>query len=155
MTFDQTAIDTVMSSVTSHALSLGIFRSVNSHEPKVAPGNGLRFAVWVQSLEPIAAASGLSSTSGYLVLQGRVYGNMLQKPEDDVDPRLTTAASTLIGAYTGDFNFGSTIRNVDLLGMYGQRLMAQAGYVTIGQNMYRVMTITVPLVVNDMWTQVQ
>lgn len=154
MSFDSTAVNTLIDKVTSHAASLGLFRSVNSHEPKVAPGSGLRYAVWAQSIEPIGAASGLASTSGYVVVQGRIYGNMLQKPEDDVDPQIMGAATTLIGAYSGDFDFGETVRNVDLLGMYGQKLGAQAGYITIGQTMYRVMTVTIPVVVNDMWDQV-
>ena len=153
MAFDQAAVLTLIDNVVSHAMQLGIFESVNSHEPKSAPGSGLRYAVWADAIMPIAAASGVASTSGKVVLNGRVYGNMLQKPEDDVDPQIITAVTTLIGAYSGDFDFGESVRNVDLLGMYGQSLSAQAGYVTIGGAMYRVMTITVPIVINDMWSQ--
>lgn len=138
----------------SHAASLGIFRSVNQHQPKGAPGTGLRYVVWVQSIEPIALASGLDATSGYVVLEGWILGNALEKPEDGLDPRILTAATTLLGAYTGDFNFGATVRNIDLLGMYGRKLEAQAGRVTIGSVTYRVMTVTIPIVVNDMWVQV-
>lgn len=154
MSFDAAAVRTLMSNVTSHAAALGIFRSVNSHEPKTAPGNGLRYAVWVQNIEPIGQASGLSATSGVVTLMGRIYGNMLQKPEDDVDPRILTAAVTLIGAYSGDFDFGSTVRNLDLLGMYGQKLGAQAGYATIGQATFRIMDVFIPVVINDLWEQV-
>lgn len=154
MSFDTAAVNALMASVESTAMKTGQFRTVNTHEPKSAPGSGLRCAIWVQSIEPIPAASGLASTSGYLVLFARIYGNMLAKPEDEIDPRMTSAAALLVGAFSGDFTLGGTVRNIDLLGEYGQRLAAQAGYVTIGGAMYRQMTVTVPCIVNDMWDQV-
>lgn len=153
MAFDQAAVSTLISNVVSHAMELGTFRSVNSHEPKSAPGSGLRYAVWADSIVPLGGASGLAMTSGEVVLNGRIYGNMLAKPEDEVDPRIITAVTTLIGAYSGDFDFGETVRNVDLLGSFGPKLSAQAGYITIAGSMYRVMTITLPVIINDMWSQ--
>lgn len=152
MSFDHAAVATLVDKVTSHAAATGAFRRVNSHEPKAAPGNGLTYAVWPDTIEPIGAASGLASVSGYVVLTGRIYGNMLMKPEDEIDPRILTAASTLINAYIGDFNFGDTVRNVDLFGMYGQKLRAQAGYATIASTVYRIMDVTIPVVINDMYT---
>jgi len=152
--FDVAAVDALVASVESIAMQTGQFRRVNTHEPKATPGSGLTCAIWVQELSPIAAASGLASTSGYVVLNARVYGNMLQKPEDDIDPRLMKATTVLLGAYSADFTLGGTVRNIDLLGEYGQQLRAVAGYVTIGSEIQRVMTVTVPCVVNDMWNQV-
>lgn len=152
--FDAAAVRTLVAKAESVALTTGQFRSVNFHEPKAAPGSGLRLAIWTQEIEPLAAASGLSATSGYVVLYARIYGNMLQKPEDEIDPRIMTAVTVLIGAYSADFTLGGTVRNIDLLGQFGSKLGAQAGYITIGGSMYRVMTVTVPCVVNDMWTQV-
>ena len=153
MAFDQAAVNTLVSRLESEAMSLGVFRSVNFHEPKSAPGTGLRLSIWCQSIEPIAAASGLASTSGYVVVWARAYGNMLSKPEDEIDPRLMTAMATLMGAYSGDFTLGGTVRNIDLLGEYGEKLSAQAGYVTIDSHLYRQMTLTVPCIINDLWTQ--
>jgi hypothetical protein len=154
MAFDQAAVNALIDGVASIAMKTGAFRSVNTHEPKAAPGSGLRLAIWAQEIAPIAGASGLASTSGYVVLNARAYGNMLAKPEDDTDPRLMTAMTVLIGAYSADFTLGGLVRNIDLLGMYGSKLGAQAGYLTIAGAMYRVMTVTVPCIVNDMWEQV-
>lgn len=151
--FNQAAVLAIVDSVVSAALQLGVFESVNFHEPKSPPGSGLRCAAWVDSISPIALASGLAATSGEVIVNVRVYGSMLQQPEDEVDPAILTAVTTLIGAYTGDFDFGATIRCVDLLGMYGPKLGAQAGYITIGKAAYRIMTITLPIVINDMWSQ--
>ena len=152
--FDSAAVHQLVNSVVSHAQTLGIFDSVNTHEPKSAPGSDLRCAIWADSIIPLGGASGLSATSGEVIMSVRVYGNMLQKPEDEMDPRILSAVTTLIGSYSGDFNFGATVRNVDLLGSFGPKLQAQAGYVTIGQAMFRVMTITLPVIINDMWSQV-
>ena len=133
MSFDQAAVLSLVDSVVSHAMALGVFESVNFNEPKSPPGSGIRCAAWVQSIEPIGLASGLASTSGKVVLNVRVYGHMLSEPADETDPAVLTAVTTLIGAYSGDFNFGATVRNVDLLGSYGTPLSGQAGYVTIGK----------------------
>lgn len=152
--FNVAAVNALMASVTSIAMKTGQFRTVNTHEPKSAPGNGLRLAIWAQSIEPLPAASGLASTSGYIVLYARAYGNMLAKPEDDIDPRLMTAAVVLIGAYSADFTLGGTVRNIDLLGEQGQRLAAQAGYITLDGSVYRIMTVAIPCIINDLWDQV-
>lgn len=153
MTFDQQAVSNLTDYVVSVPKTTGMFRRVNGHEPKSAPGTGLSLAVWADSIQPIAQASGLASTSGVVTYLARAYGNMLQKPEDDIDPRLMAAGSVLIGAYSADFTLGGLVRNIDLLGMYGRKMGGQAGYVTIGGSMYRIFTVTVPCVVNDLWPQ--
>jgi hypothetical protein len=154
MAFDDAAVRALTAAVEGIAMATGQFRSVNFHEPKSAPGSGLRCAIWAQEISPIAAASGLASSSGYVVMNARVYGNMLSKPEDEIDPRLMSAGTALIGAYSADFTLGGTVRNIDLLGEYGHSLTGAAGYVTIGGTLYRIFTVTVPCIVNDMWTQV-
>jgi hypothetical protein len=153
MTFDVAAVNSLVSAVESISMQLGIFRRVNTHEPKSAPGSGLTNAIWVQEITPIGEASGLASTSGYVVLTSRIYGNMLQKPEDDIDPRIMIAATTLIGAYSKNFTLGGTIQNIDLLGMYGARLGGTAGYLQIGSETMRVFDITIPCIINDLWVQ--
>ena len=154
MSFDQAAVLSLVDHAVSKAMTLGIFETVNLHEPKSPPGSGQRCAIWAQSIEPIGLASGLASTSGYVVLSARIYGNMLAEPQDEIDPAIMTAATTLLGAFSADFTMGGTVRNIDLLGSYGQKLGAQAGYLTLGKGLYRIMTITVPCVINDMWQQV-
>lgn len=148
--FDEAAVNTFVDNVVSHAATLNMFRNVASHEPKRPPGPGMLYAVWADTIEPIVG-SGLASLSGYVVVSGRIYGNMLQRPEDEIDPRILKACTTLLGAYAGDFNFGATARAVDFLGQYGSKLRGQAGYVMLGDGMYRVMTITIPVIFNDMW----
>lgn len=144
----------ITEAVESHAAASGHFERVNRHEPKNAPGNGLTAAVWVQSIAPLALASGLATTAALLVVNVRVYSNMLSEPQDAIDPNVADAVDALMRAYSGDFQLDGLIRNVDLLGQYGPGLSAEAGYLEQDKKMFRVMTITVPLVINDVWEQV-
>lgn len=153
MSFDQAAVNTLFDSVVSGALALNIFETVNAHEPKSAPGNGLRAAVWVQDIRGIGAASGAAATSGVVTLNIRLYKGFLALPTDEIDPDLLTACTTLLGAYTGDFDLGGTVRCIDLLGMYGTALGAVAGYLTQDGKIFRIYTITFPVVINDLWLQ--
>jgi hypothetical protein len=58
-------------------------------------------------------------------------------------------------AYSGDFTLGGEVVFVDLLGQTGaQQLEGQAGYLSAGDGqMYRVFTITVPVVIDDLFDQ--
>lgn len=153
MTFDAAAVTGLFDTVTSHAASLGLFDTVTSHEPKNAPGNGLWCAVWVQSIGPVPS-SGLNSVSGRVELRARIGTSMLSEPQDGIDPAVLSAVAVLLGEYAGHLTLGGTVRAVDLLGMEGAPLSAVAGYITIGNQMSRVMEITLPVVVNDMFTEV-
>lgn len=147
-------ISGIVSAVTSHAKATGLFQAVNGHEPKAAPQNGLSCSVWADQIGPVPGASGLQITTAYVVLNVRLYTNMQQQPYDAIDPKLMSAVDKLMTAYSGDFELGGKVRNVDLLGMFGSELSAQAGYINQDQKVYRVMTITLPLVINDTWAQV-
>jgi hypothetical protein len=147
--------EALLNAAMSHAMQLGVFDSVNGHEPKSAPGSGVTCAVWVQNIRPIPLASGLDATSALVVLNQRVYIPMVAEPQDAIDPRVVGAVTALMQAYTEGFTLGGLIRNVDLLGMYGVPMDAQAGYLEQDKKMFRVMTVTLPLVVNDAWNQVE
>jgi hypothetical protein len=142
-----------MTAVADHARTTGLFEKVNGHEPKNSPGSGLTAAVWVDTIDPVALASGLAITSARVGVLVRIYTNMLQEPQDSIDPNIVAAVSILMGQYAGDFDLGGLVRNVDLLGQHGVPLRAQAGYLEQDKKLFRVMTITVPLIVNDVWNQ--
>jgi hypothetical protein len=144
----------IIEAVASHAMASGYFHKVNQHEPKSAPLTNLYAAVWVQSIGPQVGASGLASTSARFTVNVRVYTSMLAEPQDMIDPDLTEAVDKLLAAYSGDFTLDGLIRNIDLQGMGGQPLGAEAGYVEIEKKLFRVMTINVPMIINDAWNQV-
>ena len=151
MSVDSTAI---IEAVASHAMASGYFDAVNQYEPKSKPGFGLAAAVWVQSLAPVPAHSGLHISSARLLLNVRVYSNMLQEPQDMIDPKMMEAVDALMAAYSGDFTLDGMDLFIDLLGRAGEPLGGAAGYVDIDKTLFRIFTITVPVIVNDAYEQV-
>lgn len=141
----------ILDHVVSHAQTTGYFDRVNQHEPKNAPGNGISVAVWVDSIEPVR--SGLDATTVRIVFNLRLFTPMLQEPQDSIDSNLTNALSALFDEYSGDFTFDGTVQCIDLLGKEGISLTAKAGYVEQDKKIFRVYTITLPVIVNDAWTQ--
>lgn len=144
----------------SHAQLTGRFDRVNGAEPKSPPGTNLTCSIWVQALRPYAIESGLAATSAYLVMSMRLYLPMISsggvEQEDQIDPLLLAATNELMVSLSGEFTLAGLIRNIDLLGAGGSELGAEAGYVQIGGSggvTHRIMTITVPMIINDAWTQ--
>jgi hypothetical protein len=144
---------TLIAAVASHAMASAFFDGVNGMEPKGAPPDtGLTAAVWVQNLRPVPS-SGLASSSMLFTLSVRLYGSMLAEPQDMIDPGMIAAVDSLMTAYSGDFTLGGLIRSIDLLGQHSEGLGGEAGYVSIDNKMFRVFTITVPMLVNDVYAQ--
>jgi hypothetical protein len=145
----ESAAATIFDRLYSHVNALGYFTNAQMHEPKSAPGADLTCSIWVASLTPIPAASGLASTTFRLELTARIYKPFLSQPEDLIDLNLSMATAGLIGLLSGDFDLGGSVRDVDLLGAHGAPLAAKAGYQTIGGTSYRIMDITIPIIFND------
>lgn len=143
---------TILQPLVDGMLQLGLFDRVQTHEPKSAPGNGLTVAVWVDRITPVLS-SGLAATSILHVVQVRVYGPFSAEPADLIDPRMSDAAAAIVEMIHGDLDFGDRVRDVDVFGANGVRLEAQAGYIEQDSRLYRVYTISVPVVVNDVWSQ--
>jgi len=143
----------LFNALVSHGMASGLFERVSSHEPKNAPGNGYSMFVYLDRIVPAASASGLNSTTGLVIFTVEIRASFTSKPEDDIDPNLLAAVDTMFTAYSGDFEMGGLIRNVDLLGQFGVPLMADFGYKEQDKMMYRTAVLTVPLVVNDLWSQ--
>ncbi len=144
---------TLFNAIESHARASGLFDSINTHEPKSAPGGNLHCAIYVSTMAPVAVGSGLAATTGVLTIMARIYLPMIQEPQDKIDPTIAAATDTLLEDFSGDFTLGGNARNIDLLGQTGEALSARAGYITIDQTVFRSMDITIPIVVNDVFTQ--
>lgn len=146
-------VENILDGVVSPMLASGLFARVNQHEPKSAPGGGLTAAVWLDTVGPAIGASGLASTSVRLVFKVRLYTSMFAEPQDAIDPALLTAAATLMGLFSADFELSGNVRNVDLLGASGVPLSSQAGYLNQDGKLMRIIDITLPLICNDVWDQ--
>lgn len=149
-------LDTILNELVTHAKHTGLFRGgVNTVEPKQAPQSpGMSAAIWSQSIAPVGALSGLSRTTARIEYMNRLYQNMTSTPQDSIDPRMLNAVALLMEAYSGDFQLGGTAMAIDLLGMAGQPLRAEAGYIPQDGRLFRCYTIFIPVLVADVFEQV-
>lgn len=143
----------LIDAVASHALASGYFEQVNQHEPANKPGSGLTAAVWTDDIAPVRT-SGLDSVSARLGFFVRLYTSTVQEPRDMIDPSMIAATDALVRAYTGDFTLGGTVRHVDIFGASGPGLNARAGYLPMDGVLLRVITISLPVIINDLWDEV-
>jgi hypothetical protein len=127
-------IDGILDALVSHAAATGYLDQVNQHEPT-------------------NQSSGLDSTSVLMVFNLRLYTSTLQEPQDAIDPEMVRVIDALFTAYIGDFTLGGLVRGVDVRGIEGPPLDGQAGYLKQDEVLYRVFTITLPVVVNDAWDE--
>ena len=149
-------VDALFNAVISDAAACGWFDRVNGAEPMSAPGHGLTAAVWIQAGPlPVGTESGLDKSSGVLLFHVRIYTPLTAAARDEIDPRVTKAVSALFRRWHDDYDFdlNPMVRNVDVYGQAGRGgLDSRAGYVEVSGQMCRVMTITLPVIVNDIWT---
>jgi hypothetical protein len=148
----QLGFRTLIDKLRSHAMSLGVFENVGSHEPKSVPGTGITGALWPQTIQP-SIHSGLNSTAALVVLTLRAYTNFIAEPQDEIDPNLIDAIDSLYATYTGNFTLDGIVMAIDLMGIEGTPLKVDAGYVQINQTMYRIMDMTIPVIYPGIWAQ--
>ncbi|MGW1532333.1 hypothetical protein [Streptomyces aureus] len=147
-------ISGILDAAISHASASGYFDEVNGHEPvHPAISGGLTAGVWVERVTPVRS-SGLDSVTALVVLNVRLYTSAQQLPLDAIDPDMIAAVDALCTAYCGDFTLGGLLRQVDVFGTYGQTLDVRAGYLPQDGALQRVMTISLPCIVNDLWEEV-
>jgi len=153
--FNDAAVNAVFDHILAYAEQSGRFDSVNAHEPKNAPPDptGCSFACWIQEIDPMGQMSGLHSASGVVVINARVYTGFRQQPFDGIDPKVTSASMEMLARFGGSFNFGGAAgtRNVDIFGSSGFKLSCAAGFLELDRVVYRVMTVTIPVIINDMF----
>jgi hypothetical protein len=153
MTFNQSAVIGVFEELRSCGQRAGIFRRVMTHEPKSPPGTGMSLAIWLDSIDPVQS-SGLAAVSARVTFLARIYTSLLAKDEDNLDPQLLTAVCAFMAALSEDFTLGGRAREVDLLGAEGQALSAQVAYTQLGEHTFRVADFTIPVVINDVFSEV-
>lgn len=144
----------------SVAQRIGHFDTVSAYEPREAPDNAMHGAFWLLSVRPARAASGLASASTIVTFMGRIYipaGDGTSLPYDQLDRDMFAATDRLLAAFCSRFTLGGRVRNVDIFGAHSPGLSADAGYAAFGGSSgkkFRIMTITLPLIVNDMYPEV-
>jgi len=148
MAFDAAAATALYASLKSAALELGLFQAVDTHEPLNAPGNRLFCSIVLGPMSPVTS-SGLAAVSGRITFAFHLWSSAMQKPYDNIDPEILAATASLMGQLSGEFTLAGTVRNIDLFSM-----SAQPGWVDFEGKQFRVVTLTVPVVINDMFAEV-
>lgn len=153
MTFNAASATALFSALRSDALSLKVFDAVGNHEPTAQPGKGLYLSLTLASIEPMPAASGMAATSGKVVISAKIWANATTRarrlPLDELDPEVLGAAASLMAIFSGGFTLGGTVRDVDLMSMTAAAVWVDFG----GGTEYRVIDITVPVIINDLFEQ--
>lgn len=155
MALDEATIDAIFAEVNSVVQRTGYFDASFGHEPKSAPEVELACATYLQSLRPVALVSGLAATSARMEITASIYTPFKSMPEDLIDLNVAKAAAAIITAFSGDFDLAGLVRNIDLLGAHGEPLGARAGYQSMDRTVYRIMDITIPLIISDAFPQAQ
>jgi hypothetical protein len=142
-----------ISYATGAAYQTGLFDAVAGHEPKAAPSRtGLTAAAWIQDWRP--ATSGLASTSMRLEVTLRVFCPMQMEPQDDIDMAVMTAVNAIFSYIIGHFQGLAGSRYVDVHGADGEMLSASLGYAEQDKAKFRIADITIPVVLNDVYSEV-
>lgn len=138
----------LFTAIQSYAEQLGVFQAAETADPRNAPGNRLFCSITLGPIRPVTS-SGLASVSGQVTLLVRVWSSELQKPYESVDPEVLAVVCALMGQFAGGFTLGGTVRDVDLFSM-----TAQPAYVDFEGKPFRVVEISVGIVINDMFAEV-
>lgn len=142
----------ILNKLISHVKRVGVLKQVHAHEPKNAPGASTA-SVFLREVRAVQAGSGLNKTNALVVWNVRLYQNMLKDPQDSIDVQLLNTMDLLLTSFNADFTLEGTVKAVDILGISGVGLGAEAGYVEIDRKMFRVIDITLPVLINNVWTQ--
>ncbi len=144
----------LVDAVASHALATGEFDTVNTHEPRSVPGNGVACSIWASLIAPVSS-SGLNSVSMLIELTMRVQmPSQTTQPLDEIDPAMMQAVAVLMSTFAGGFTMGGIVREVDLLGQHSQGLRAKPGYINPNNVLCRVFDVTLPVIINDLLVEV-
>lgn len=133
----------------------GLFDAVVDHEPKSSPSaTGVSCALWLGDIRTVAGASGLASVSVRVEYMYRLYTSMLSEPQDAIDPRIADATDQLFSALCGSFTLSGVLRNIVIFDDdSGEGLRARPGYINIDRAIFRTMDITVPMLIDDVYTE--
>ena len=129
----------------------GLFVKVDKFEPRGQPGNGVTLFLISGPMRPITS-SGLNNVSVRWQIDGRVYTPLNYEPASELDAVLTAAAAKYLEALCAQFTLGGLVRCVDVFGSDGEPLSATPGYIEQNDKVYRVITLEIPLLINQQWT---
>jgi hypothetical protein len=149
-------IQSTLDAIASHIARTGYVAEARIGEPSSPPDaiDRLHAAIYMASATVVDLT--LSTTIEQHVVTVRLYRRAAFGQGDDagaVEKEMALAVSQVVSNLIGEFDLGATMRNIDVGGQYGQGIQSEFGYVSIGNTMFRIVDITVPLIVDGSATQ--
>ena len=130
--------------IQNHLSQSGLFADVQIGEPMSAPDTSDRaFAAILLGPRRVVETTLATSVEERSVII-RVYIAVRREPRQDIEFELDEIASDILSRLGGDFELGGDIRQVWVTGM-----VASPAYQQVGTVMYRLIDITVPMIVDD------
>lgn len=142
MAFDPTA---ALSSIASKLKTQGRIRSVEIGEPEVPDVRNISAGVFAEAIRTPELV--LDAPVRIYDVTVRLYLSYLQGGAQ-TETMMLRAVGEAMEDLEGDYDLNSTIRAVDVGGIYGSALGAEWGYLEVGDNNYRTCDISVPLIVD-------
>jgi len=147
MAFD---ISNSLHAMETYCENLGLFQTVQIGEPKSPLGQGYHVAIFMASVSISAVYAGGDTRENHVVTV-RIYRDMLAEqsnPQLNLETDMASVLSKLIGNLLGDTDLESTVMSIDAAGMDGGAVTSTFGYADVGGTMYRIVDISIPMIVN-------
>lgn len=143
MPFDARTTLTLME---SYLLKTGMFTHVQIGEPKQPP-QGITAAVYMAAIN--TASLSFTAAQEVHVVAVRLYHWQDADPLEVPSLSLDDVLLQLEEALHGDFSLSATIRDIDFNGVLGAPYDAVFGYLELSGVHYRVVDVTIPLIVDS------
>lgn len=132
---------------------VGGWGDVIQHEPLSAPdAPGVIACIFpTDPVQALAESSGLAAADARMPVMIRLLRNALAEPQDERETDLIDAYDRLMTALLGALTLNGAVRAIDALGESGEALAGEWGYVTIDRTTFRLIDLTVPLMINNTW----
>lgn len=143
MAFD---ITNTLRKVESFLAGSGYFSNTGIGEPS-SPPDQLSAHIWMTSVDTPEIPLDGGDIQHHVVMV-RIYKPAFEDPTEDIELELSNTLSQLLSDILGDADLGATVRHVDAGGIYGTTLAAQWGHLDQNGRIYRVVDVSLPLVVD-------
>lgn len=146
-------LETIQNHLVTHCESLGCFDNVVTTEPANAVAGGVTASIILTRIGPDRAISGLNITSAVVVFTVRIWRNKTVMPHYGIDLATMKAAEGLINSLHDDFTLGDDATCIKFLS--GENFGALSGLVVLDEGVHRVIDVTIPIQVADVWPQIR
>lgn len=140
-------IKATLDALRSYLAAEGWFGSVTIGEPKAPPSSErMAAALFMANISTIPITLARSMELHGVTL--RIYRNTLNDPEEQVETDLADAMSKFMTDIEGDWQLGGAIHHIDTSGAISSGVSGTWGYLDVGGTMFRVIDVSLPLVVD-------